>query len=126
MLFRSAVGVAFRRGLVLIDRRPADGLLGGLWEFPGGKIERGESPADAVARELREEVGIEADVGEKIVVVRHAYSHFRVTLTAFRCRWRSGQARAIGCDAVKWVRPRNLRNYPFPRANQKILDALGV
>jgi A/G-specific adenine glycosylase len=114
-------GVIWRDGRVLIDRRPAEGLLGGLWEFPGGKVEPGETLDAALRREVREEVDLDVEVGEELAVVRHAYSHFRITLHAFSCRWRGRRARPLGCDAVKWVRPGSLGRYAFPAANQPIL-----
>ncbi|MBS3733824.1 MAG: A/G-specific adenine glycosylase [Phycisphaerae bacterium] len=119
-----AVGVVWRRGKMLIDKRPATGLLGGLWELPGGKQRRGESLSEACRREICEELGIEVTVGEKLTAVRHAYSHFRVTLHAFTCRYKSGRCRAIGCDAWRWVSPDALEQYAFPRANRRILDAI--
>ncbi|MFW5731916.1 MAG: A/G-specific adenine glycosylase [Planctomycetota bacterium] len=119
-----AAAVVRRRGRILIDRRPEAGLLGGLWEFPGGKQQRGETLEQTTAREVREEVGIRIHVGEQIAVVKHAYSHFRITLHAFQADWVSGQARAIHCDAVRWVWPSQLRRYAFPKANQAILDIL--
>jgi A/G-specific adenine glycosylase len=119
-----AAGVIRRRGRILIDRRHADGLLGGLWEFPGGKVERGETPAAAVVREVREEVGIDVEVVAPLIVVRHAYTHFRITLRAFECRYVGGRTRAIGCAETKWVRPGELDGYAFPKANQRIIAAL--
>jgi len=120
-----AVGVILKRGRVLIDRRPDDGLLGGLWEFPGGKMRRGESPAQTVRREVLEEVGVEvAPNAEPFVTVRHAYSHFRITLRAVLCDHVRGRARPIQCAAVKWVPVEALSTYAFPRANQKVIAAL--
>ena len=117
-------GVVWKNGRVLIDQRPPAGLLGGLWEFPGGKVEPGETLEAALAREVAEEVGLGVDVGEKLAEIDHAYSHFRITLHAFTCQWRTGRARAIACQAVKWVRPSQLATYPFPAANQAILRRL--
>lgn len=117
-------GVIFRNGKILVDRRPAGGLLGGLWEFPGGKVESGETLPEALRREIREEVGLSVRVGRKLAVVKHAYSHFRITLHAYRCTVRNGQAKAIQCDAVRWLRPGALRKLAFPKANQAILDIL--
>lgn len=120
-----AVGVIWRRGRILIAKRPAEGLLGGLWEFPGGKAEDGESLEEAVVREVREELGIEVAVsGEKIAAVDHAYSHFEITLHAYPCRHLSGEPHALGCDDCAWVRPADLDRYAFPAANRRILKLL--
>jgi A/G-specific adenine glycosylase len=120
-----AVGVVIKNGRVLIDRRKETGLLGGLWEFPGGKMQPDETPADTVRRELAEEVGVEvAPAAKPFITVKHAYSHFRITLRAVVCRHLSGRARAIDCSAVRWVGMDELSDYAFPRANQKVLAAL--
>ena len=119
-----AAAVVFRAGRVLIDRRPDDGLLGGLWEFPGGKVRPGESPADAAVREAREELGVTVEAGEELIVVRQAYSHFRITLHAIQCRYVSGRCKAIGCTAWRWVAPDQLDEYAFPRANRRVIEAL--
>ncbi|MCY2923850.1 MAG: A/G-specific adenine glycosylase [Planctomycetota bacterium] len=108
-------------GRILIGRRRPDAMLGGLWEFPGGKRERGETLTEALIREVREEVGLSISVGGPLAVIRHAYSHFRITLHAFACLRLAGRVRPLGCDAVQWVRPGDLDKYPFPRANQKLL-----
>lgn len=116
--------VIVKRGRVLIDRRLPEAMLGGLWEFPGGKVQPGETPPAALAREVREELGIEIEVLEPLVTVRHAYSHFRITLQAFLCRHLRGRPRAIACAACKWVKISELPQYPFPKANQAILKRL--
>ena len=118
------IGIIHKNGKILIDRRPEKGLLGGLWEFPGGKQQKNESRHAALRREVREELGIEIKVIRPLATVKHAYSHFRITLHAFECRHRSGRPRALACDAWKWVAPRDLTRYAFPRANQKILPLL--
>lgn len=120
-----AVGAIWRGGELLIARRPAEGLLGGLWEFPGGKREEGESLEDCLRREIREELGVQVVVGERFATVRHAYTHFRVTLHAFHCRHLSGDPRALGCAAWRWVTPVELDAYPMPGTNRKILESLG-
>ena len=122
--FDAGVGVVLKRGRVLIDLRPSKGLLGGLWEFPGGKMQPGEDAVAAVRRELREEVGIEVRVVGPLATVRHAYSHFRVTLHAMECRHVSGRARALGCAAVRWVGLDELEAFAFPRATRRIIAAL--
>jgi A/G-specific adenine glycosylase len=116
-----AVGIVWKRGKILIAKRFAKDLLGGLWEFPGGHQEKGEALARCVKREVHEELGIRVKVGKEFAAVDHAYSHFRITMHAFHCRWLSGRPRAIGCAAWKWVTPRELPRYAFPAANRKII-----
>jgi len=113
-----------RRGRVLIDRRPPEGLLGGLWEFPGGKVEPGESLQVALAREVREEVGLTVRVGERLMSVKHAYTHFRITLHFFACTAEPGRARALACQAVRWARPADLPEYAFPKASHAMVRHL--
>lgn len=109
---------------ILIDRRRQEGLLGGLWEFPGGKIEPGETVEDCIRREIREELGIAIEVGDRLMTIDHTYSHFRVTLNVFHCRHLSGTPQPIECDEVRWVTLEELNHYPFPKANTQIIDAL--
>lgn len=118
------VGVVRHEGRVLISRRPPEGLLGGLWEFPGGKVEAGESPPETVRRELREELGIEVEVGDRLIRVEHAYSHLRVTLHVHGARLVSGEPEALEVEEWRWVNPGRLRDHPFPAANQEIIDRL--
>jgi len=123
--FDIACAVVRRKdGRILIAQRRPDGLLGGLWEFPGGKVEPGESLDEAASREVMEEAGVRARVGEKIATVKHAYSHFRITLHAFDAMFVSGKARALGCQEVKWVQPKDLEQYAFPKANRVLLPLL--
>jgi A/G-specific adenine glycosylase len=119
-----AVGVIYRDGRILIDKRRPEGLLGGLWEFPGGKRQRGESLEAALRREVGEELDIAVRVGRRLAVVDHAYSHFRVRIHAFECTWIAGEPRCLTCAAFKWVRPSELGRYAFPAANNKIIDVL--
>ncbi len=118
---RIAVGIVSRRGRVLITRRPESGLLGGLWEFPGGKVAKGESPARACAREIREEVSLEVEVGERIARVQHAYSHLKVEIEVFACRYRAGDVVLDGPVDYRWIRPDETDEYAFPRANHKFM-----
>jgi A/G-specific adenine glycosylase len=112
------------QGQILIDRRPAQGLLGGLWEFPGGKIEPDETVADCIKREIREELGIEIEVGDRVITVDHAYSHFRVTLIVHHSRHLSGVPQALECDEIRWVTLEEIDQFPFPKANIQIIAAL--
>jgi A/G-specific adenine glycosylase len=109
---------------ILIDQRKQSGLLGGLWEFPGGKIEAGETPEDCIVREIREELGIEIAVGEHLITIDHAYTHFKVRLIVHHCKHLSGEPQAIECDAIRWVTLDQIDQYPFPKANTQIIDAL--
>ncbi|MEB3827621.1 A/G-specific adenine glycosylase [Phormidium sp. CCY1219] len=111
-------------GQILIDRRRQEGLLGGLWEFPGGKLEAGETVEACIAREIREELGIEIEVGAHLISVEHAYTHFRVTLNVHHCRLLSGDPQPLECDEVRWVRLEEMDRFPFPKANVKIIQAL--
>ncbi|MFN8448991.1 MAG: A/G-specific adenine glycosylase [Anaerolineae bacterium] len=113
------------RGEVLIAQRPLDGLLGGLWEFPGGKQEAGETLPGCLKRELREELGIEVEVGELFTTVRHSFTHFKITLHAFTCRYASdGDPQALGVRAWAWVTPDQLDGYSFGKADRQVIAAL--
>ncbi len=118
------VGIVRHGELVLIARRPESGLLGGLWEFPGGKVETGESPADAVRRELMEEIGIEIEVGDLIERVDHAYSHLRVTLYFHAAVYVAGETEARAASEARWVDPKTLGDYAFPAASLSIVSRL--
>lgn len=109
---------------ILIDRRRPEGLLGGLWEFPGGKIEPEETVAACIRREILEELGIEIEVGDPLIKIDHAYTHFRVTLNVHHCRYIAGEPQPIECEEVRWVTVDQLEQYPFPVANVKIIEAL--
>jgi A/G-specific adenine glycosylase len=111
-------------GLILIDRRRQQGLLGGLWEFPGGKIEPHETVEACIQREIQEELGIEIAVGERLMTLDHTYTHFRVTLNVHRCRHLSGEPQPIECDEIRWVTLAELDQFPFPQANVHIIEAL--
>ncbi len=113
-----------KNGRVLIAQRPLDGMLGGLWEFPGGKREMDETLEECLRREIREELRLEIEVGSQLTQVRHAYTHFRITLHAFECRLVSGEARAIGVADFKWVRLSELDRYAFAKTDRKIIQAL--
>lgn len=111
-------------GRLLIAQRPLDGMLGGLWEFPGGKRQPGESLAACLRREIREELDIEVEVGEQLATVKHAYTHFRITLYAFACRHVEGTPQAIGCADWTWVTRDELERYAFPATDRQIIAVL--
>jgi A/G-specific adenine glycosylase len=105
---------------VLIARRPPGGLLGGLWEFPGGKAEPGESIDQTLRRELREELAIEVDVLDTLGCYDHVYTHFRVSVYAFVCRLRGRPPRLLEHTALRWVRPEALSRYPMGKVDRAI------
>jgi A/G-specific adenine glycosylase len=119
-----AVGVVYRQEQILITRRARDGLLGGLWEFPGGKIETGEDPALACLREIKEEVNLEVAIDAHLTQVKHAYTHFSVVMEVFRCRYVSGKVKLKGPEDYRWVSLEDLPRFPFPRANLKFMHLL--
>jgi A/G-specific adenine glycosylase len=117
--------VIHQEGRFLIAQRPLRGLLGGMWEFPGGKLQPGEDLASCLQREIREELDVTVMVGGQIGVYRHAYTHFRVTLHAFDCSLadsRSPQAREHA--ALKWVAPSELASYPMGKIDRQIAKTL--
>lgn len=121
------IGVAViwnEQGQVLIDRRRAKGLLGGLWEFPGGKMEPGETIINCIEREIQEEIGIDIVVGDQLMTIDHAYTHFRVTLNVHHCRYIAGEPQPLECEEVRWVTVDELDQFPFPKANVQIITAL--
>ncbi|MCI4320054.1 MAG: NUDIX domain-containing protein [Thermoplasmata archaeon] len=120
----AAVVVVERNGRWLVRRRPPTGLLGGLWEFPGGKPRRGESLTAAARRELREEAGLTARELTRVGVVRHAYSHFSVELHVFQGT-AAGRTRTERPDALlRWMTPPEFDRLPRPKATIKVLGLL--
>jgi mutator protein MutT len=109
---------------ILIDRRRPQGTMGGLWEFPGGKIEPGETVEECIKREIQEELGIEVEVGKHFITIEHDYSHLRVTLTVHHCRHLRGVPQPIECDEIRWVTLDEIDQFTFPAANNQIIAAL--
>ncbi len=118
------VGIVSRKDKVLIARRPENGLLGGLWEFPSARQLQGEALGDTCIRAVREATGVDAALRNRFRTVRHAFTHFSVTMHAFRCEYKGGRARARTCSDVKWVVPDSLEDYAFSRANRKLIEYL--
>jgi mutator protein MutT len=119
-----AAGLIFRSGKLLITQRHADSHLGGLWEFPGGKREPGESFEQCLARELREELGVEVSVGELFESVTHAYPEKTVHLKFYLGRLVRGEPQPLGCVALGWVSQSELVAYKFPAADAGLLEKI--
>jgi 8-oxo-dGTP diphosphatase len=119
-----AAGLVLHDGRYLIAKRRPQMHLGGLWEFPGGKRETGESLEDCLARELREELGIEIAAPVLFRVIRHEYRDKTVELHFFRCGLKSGTPMALGCEDFKWVTASELPQYQFPPADRPLVEAL--
>ena len=119
-----SAALVFRSGKLLITQRPAAAHLGGLWEFPGGKLEPGETFETALVRELREELGIEVVVGELLETIEHEYPEKRVRLKFFRCQWEAHEPQPLGCPAFAWITREELSRYEFPAADARLLERL--
>ncbi len=111
-------------GRFLIARRHEKGLLGGMWEFPGGKQEAGESMPDCIVRELREELGITVRVETPLTHVRHTYSHFHLSLHVWNCRWQGDSPRALDCADFRWVTLADCLELPFGKADRQVFPVL--
>ncbi len=111
---------------VLLAQRPPGKPMAGLWEFPGGKVEAGETPEDALIRELREELGVETQAPclAPLTFASHAYETFHLLMPLFICRRYCGQAQGREGQALKWVRPNRLRDFPMPEADAPLIPFL--
>lgn len=121
------IGVAIiwnKQGQILIDKRRKQGLHGGFWEFPGGKIEPGETVEACIKREIMEELGIVIEVGESLMTIEHDYTKFTVTLCVHNCHYISGEPQTIECDEIRWVTLDELDQFSFPKANEQIIATL--
>ena len=114
--------VIHRDELYLIARRPAKGMLGGLWEFPGGKREKGEYLDTCLKREIREELGTAIRIIAPFGVYQHAYTHFKVTLHAFLCELNGKDPQALEADEIIWVSAAQLEDYPMGKIDRKISE----
>jgi A/G-specific adenine glycosylase len=122
--FDVTAAVIRKNGRLLIAQRPLGGRLGGLWEFPGGKVESGETLPQCLRREIKEELGIRIKVGQQITSIDHAYTHFRITLHAFECELVAGKPQALQVQDFKWVGMSELRKYAFAKTDLRIIETL--
>ena len=120
----AAAATRRKDGRILIARRLEKGLLGGMWEFPGGKIHSGETPRECVVRELEEELGITVEPGELLTRVKHTYSHFKLDMDVHWAVLKNGRPRAIECSDFAWARPDEMDDYAFSKADLMVIRAL--
>ncbi len=115
-----------RNGRYLIARRPSSGLLGGLWEFPGGKQDPGESLAGCLQREIQEELGTSIQVGSELGIFLHAYTHFRITLHAFNCQLVGQEPQPLQVSELRWVNADELQQFPMGKVDRLISTQLST
>jgi len=119
-----AIGVIRKKGQILITKRKSDGLLGGLWEFPGGKIKEDESSEEACIREIKEEVNLDIEIISHMAHVMHAFTHFKLQMDVYECRYLSGRVRLHGPVDFRWIKPNEMGKFPFPGANHKFMHLI--
>ena len=126
MVFVVACALVDADGRVLIAQRPEGKAMAGLWEFPGGKLEQGETPEACLIRELREELGIITKPAclAPLTFASHAYDDFHLFMPLYICRKYEGFPRGLENQAIKWVKPKQLRDYPMPPADEPLIPAL--
>jgi len=126
LLLVAACALVDADGRVLITERPAGKSLAGLWEFPGGKVEAGETPEQTVVRELQEELGIETKIAclAPLTFASHGYEDFHLLMPLYVCRRFWGTPEGREGQKLKWVRPRDMRNYPMPPADAPLIPFL--
>ncbi len=122
--YHIAVAVIQKDGRLLITQRAPAGLLGGLWEFPGGKMKKGESAIEALRREIKEEVNVQIKIDEHLTRVKHAYSHFEIVMEVFLATYLSGAIKLRGAVDYRWISLSDIDRYPFPAANHKFFPLL--
>ncbi len=126
LLLVVAVAMVDADGRVLIAQRPAGKQLAGLWEFPGGKLEPSERPEEALIREIKEELGVvvKAPCLAPLTFASHAYDNFHLLMPLYVCRKWEGFVQSREGQALKWVRPKSLREYPMPPADEPLIPHL--
>lgn len=119
-----AIGIIHQAGWVLICKRRKGDTFADLWEFPGGKIEPGETPELCVVRELSEELGIQVTPTAAFPIIDHDYPELSIRIHPFLCSVVSGHPRPLACQRMQWVAPEHLTDYPFPAANARLIGQI--
>jgi A/G-specific adenine glycosylase len=120
--YEIVAGLIWRKDKFYIQKRGEGGMLAGFWEFPGGKVEDGESLTDALQREIKEECGVKPKILKKIGEIKHAYTHFSITFHGFHCE---ENCTTIPCQQnSRWIKPNQVDKFPFPKANHKLFSIL--
>lgn len=119
-----AAAIVFREGRVLLTKRPPEGHLAGMWEFPGGKLEPKEAPEDAVVRELREECGVTVRVVEIVEATFHAYAERDVLVLFYECELTSGEVQHLGVADHVWCEPEEIERYELPPADVRVVPKI--
>lgn len=122
--FHVTAGLIWQNERLLITKRPEGSHLAGLWEFPGGKQEDGETLEQCLKREIMEELGIEVQIGKRLLTVDHEYERRMISLHLYQCIHLSGEPEPLECDDLKWVHPTDLTKYRFPPPDRRIIRLL--
>ena len=117
-------GIVWHQNKVLITQRPQNGLLGGLWEFPAGTQQPHETLQETCIRGIKATVGIDIQIQDRFRTVKHAFTHFSITVHAFQCQYTKGKTQTLACDAHAWVSLKELSDYAFSRTSRKLADML--
>ena len=124
LLLVAACALVDGDGRVLICRRPEGKQLAGLWEFPGGKVEEGETDEEALLRELQEEMEIQVVIKERVIHVEHSYADYDIDFRVYRCELLGGDVKHLRVHDHRWVLPSELDRYEFPAADEKTMRML--
>ena len=124
-IYDVVVGMIWKKNKILISKRKKNGLLGGLWELPGGKIYKKESHTECLERELYEELKIKVKINTNIGLIKHQFSHFSINMTGYHCDYKSGDPLPIVSDKIKWINLDEIKKYPFPKATLKLFLLAG-
>ena len=118
------VGLIKKNNKFLISKRLKHKLLGGLWELPGGKIQKGESEIKCLKREIKEELDITVDIIKKLGIVNHQYSHFKINITLYECHYKLGMAKALESDEIQWITKNQKNQFAFPSSTHKLFKLI--